>query len=144
MARRSTSWLTVASSGPSAARMSRRTGSARAARASLEVGDSAMPHHIPILEYVNQADAPAHAAHRDPLGNAHTPHRRAAQTETRPTRNARAAGTPLRAHRRRVTTGRCEMSRLVAVYGDDTQLERAQNALQDAGLADRMRVIGGR
>lgn len=35
------------------------------------------------------------------------------------------------------------MSRLVAVYGDDKQLERALNALQDAGLADKMRVIGG-
>lgn len=35
------------------------------------------------------------------------------------------------------------MSKLMAVYGDDTQLERALNALQDAGLADKMRVIGG-
>src|SRR5690606_2675012 len=43
MARRATSWLTVASSGPRAARMSRRTGSERAARAAPGVGVLAMP-----------------------------------------------------------------------------------------------------
>lgn len=35
------------------------------------------------------------------------------------------------------------MSRLVALYGDDAQLEKALNALQAAGLADKMRVLGG-
>lgn len=35
------------------------------------------------------------------------------------------------------------MSRLVALYGDDAQLEQALNALQGAGLADKVQVLGG-
>ena len=35
------------------------------------------------------------------------------------------------------------MGKLVAVYGDATQLESALSALADAGLADNSRVIGG-
>lgn len=36
------------------------------------------------------------------------------------------------------------MSRLVAVYGDDAELEAALGALEDAGLADNTRVVNGR
>lgn len=35
------------------------------------------------------------------------------------------------------------MARLVAVYGDEAQLESALSALDDAGLADNARVVGG-
>ncbi len=35
------------------------------------------------------------------------------------------------------------MARLIALYGDDAQLENAMNALADAGLADNARVVGG-